>query len=232
VAQRQQEAPPVVVGVPKDPCARTSPQKKKEMPATNAVLHDARYRADGVFCEPPKKLDPVLVANAAAETKAAASQSRWNTGDYHWEERDVLAFARSAAADALTGPGADAALWSDSQGNALEIVDVRLEGDAASNVRKGARILTYALVLVVECRGARNGARLAATLETAEFCHDYAAPPAVSLTTTPLESDAGVAVDRAMKAHEMFAKVLKKKAVPRVAKAVADLRAHLKAHKG
>lgn len=201
------------------------------MPATNAVLHDARYRADGVFCEPPRRLDPAVVATGDA--KPNASQSRWNTNDYHWEERDVLEFARKAvAAELLGADGGRRALWSDSQGNALEIVSCALAGDAASNVRKGKRILTYSLTLTVECVGARNGARLAATFTTDEFCHDDERPAVAALETTALDSEDGVTMDRAMKAHEMFGKVLKKKGTPLVERAVASLRAHLLEHKG
>ena len=42
------------------------------MPATNAVLHDKRYSADGIFCEPPKKLE-----TAVAAAPAQNSQSQW-----------------------------------------------------------------------------------------------------------------------------------------------------------
>ena len=79
------------------------------MPATNAILHDPRYRADGIFCEAPKKLDPAVVAREESEKREHASQSRWNTDDYHWEERDVLEFARTEVAKALEG----AVLWRD-----------------------------------------------------------------------------------------------------------------------
>ena len=48
----------------------------------------------------------------------------------------------------------------------------------------------------------------------------------------PLDSDAGCDVARAMKAHEMFAKVLKKKGLPLVDGAVAALRARLLEAKG
>ena len=106
------------------------------MPATNAVLHDKRYSADGIFCEPPKKLE-----TAAAAAPAQNSQSQWNTNDYHWEERDVTDFARQAVSDRLLN---DRTIWSDANGNILEITAVELTGDAASNVRKGKRILTYA----------------------------------------------------------------------------------------
>ena len=41
-----------------------------------------------------------------------------------------------------------------------------------------------------------------------------------------MESDAGVEVNRAMKAHEMFARVLKKKALPLVEGGCAWLRDH------
>ena len=134
------------------------------MPATNAVLHDKRYSADGIFCEPPKKLE-----TAAAAAPAQNSQSQWNTNDYHWEERDVTDFARQAISDRLLN---DRTIWSDANGNILEIVNVELTGDAASNVRKGKRILTYALRLKVTCEGCRNGARLRGVLESVEFCHD------------------------------------------------------------
>ena len=180
------------------------------MPATNAVLHDKRYSADGIFCEPPKKLDA-----AAAAAPAQNSQSQWNTTDYHWEERDATDFARQAISDRLLN---DRTIWSDANGNILEITAVELTGDAASNVRKGKRILTYSLKLKVTCEGCRNGARLRGVLESVEFCHDDdAREVVVNLATEPMESDAGVEVNRAMKAHEMFARVLKKKALPRVA---------------
>ena len=127
------------------------------MPATNAVLHDKRYSADGIFCEPPKKLD------TAAAPVEQNSQSQWNTNDYHWEERDATDFARQAISDRLLG---DRTIWSDANGNNVEITNVELSGDAASNVRKGKRILTYALRLKVTCEGCRNGARLRGVLES------------------------------------------------------------------
>ena len=195
------------------------------MPATNAVLHDKRYSADGIFCEPPKKLDA-----AAAAAPAQNSQSQWNTNDYHWEERDATDFARQAISDRLLG---DRTIWSDANGNILEITNVELSGDAASNVRKGKRILTYALRLKVTCEGRRNGARLRGVLESVEFCHDdEARDVVVNLATEPMESDAGVEVNRAMKAHEMFARVLKKKALPLVETGCAWLRDHLAEHRG
>ena len=199
------------------------------MPATNAVLHDPRYRADGIFCEAPKKLDPAVVAREESEKREHASQSRWNTDDYHWEERDVLEFARTEVAKALEG----AVLWRDANGGELAVSSATLDGDAASNVRKGRRILTYALTLAVTFRGTRGGARLDATITTREFCHDDdAAAAAPALVTTPLDSDEGCDVARAMKAHEMFAKVLKKKGLPLVDGAVAALRARLLEAKG
>ena len=194
------------------------------MPATNAVLHDKRYSADGIFCEPPKKLD------TAAAPVEQNSQSQWNTNDYHWEERDVTDFARQAVSDRLLG---DRTIWSDANGNLLEIVNVELTGDAASNVRKGKRILTYALKLKVTCEGRRNGARLRGVFSSDEFCHDDdQREVVVNLATEPMESDAGVEVNRAMKAHEMFARVLKKKALPLVEKGCVWLRGHLEEHRG
>ena len=194
------------------------------MPATNAVLHDKRYSADGIFCEPPKKLD------TAAAPVEQNSQSQWNTNDYHWEERDVTDFARQAVADRLLN---DRTIWSDANGNLLEITAVELSGDAASNVRKGKRILTYALRLKVTCEGRRNGARLRGVFSSDEFCHDDdQREVVVNLTTEPMESDAGVEVNRAMKAHEMFARVLKKKALPLVEGGCAWLRDHLAEHRG
>ena len=183
------------------------------MPATNAVLHDKRYSADGIFCEPPKKLD------TAAAPVEQNSQSQWNTNDYHWEERDVTDFARQAVSDRLLE---DRTIWSDANGNLLEIVNVELSGDAASNVRKGKRILTYSLKLKGTCEGRRNGARLRGVFSSDEFCHDDdQREVVVNLATEPMESDAGVEVNRAMKAHEMFARVLKKKALP--SKAIQNL---------
>ena len=194
------------------------------MPATNAVLHDKRYSADGIFCEPPKKLD------TAAAPVEQNSQSQWNTNDYHWEERDVTDFARQAVADRLLN---DRTIWSDANGNLLEITAVELSGDAASNVRKGKRILTYALRLKVTCEGRRNGARLRGVFSSDEFCHDDdQREVVVDLATEPMESDAGVEVNRAMKAHEMFARVLKKKALPLVEGGCAWLRDHLAEHRG
>jgi len=194
------------------------------MPATNAVLHDKRYSADGIFCEPPKKLE------TAAAPVEQNSQSQWNTNDYHWEERDVTDFARQAVSDRLLN---ERTIWSDANGNMLEITAVELSGDAASNVRKGKRILTYALRLKVTCEGRRNGARLRGVFSSGEFCHDDdQREVVVNLTTEPMESDAGVEVNRAMKAHEMFARVLKKKALPRVEGGCTWLRDHLEEHRG
>ena len=194
------------------------------MPATNAVLHDKRYSADGIFCEPPKKLE------TAAAPVEQNSQSQWNTNDYHWEERDVTDFARQAVSDRLLN---ERTIWSDANGNMLEITAVELSGDAASNVRKGKRILTYALRLKVTCEGRRNGARLRGVFSSDEFCHDDdQREVVVNLATEPMESDAGVEVNRAMKAHEMFARVLKKKAQPLVEGGCVWLRDHLEEHRG
>ena len=77
-------------------------------------------------------------------------------------------FARQAISDRLLN---DRTIWSDANGNILEITAVELSGDAASNVRKGKRILTYALRLKVTCAGCRNGARLRGVLESVESCH-------------------------------------------------------------
>ena len=201
------------------------------MPATNAVLHDSRYRADGIFCEPPKKLDPAVVD--VEDGKEQASQSRWNTNDYHWEERDIIEFARKEVAASLVDDESARVVWQDKNGGDLVIVSATLEGDAASNVRKGKRILTYSLTLTVKCEGQRNGARLNATLSTDEFCHDDETPDVpVALKTETLDSDAGVEVQRAMKTHEMFTKVLKKKGQPLVAAAVLKLRETLAREKG
>ena len=66
-----------------------------------------------------------------------------------------------------------------------------------------------------------------------EFCHDDdQREVVVNLTTEPMESDAGVEVNRAMKAHEMFARVLKKKAQPLVEGGCVWLRDHLEEHRG
>ena len=139
-------------------------------------------------------------------------------------------FARQAVSDRLLE---DRTIWSDANGNLLEIVNVALSGDAASNVRKGKRILTYALRLKVTCEGRRNGARLRGVLSSDEFCHDDdQREVVVNLATEPMESDAGVEVNRAMKAHEMFARVLKKKALPLVEGACVWLRDHLEEHRG
>ena len=151
------------------------------MPATNAVLHDSRYRADGIFCEPPKKLDPAVVD--VEDGKEQASQSRWNTNDYHWEERDIIEFARKEVAASLVDDESARVVWQDKNGGDLVIVSATLEGDAASNVRKGKRILTYSLTLTVKCEGQRNGARLNATLSTDEFCHDDETPDFLGLVS-------------------------------------------------
>ena len=70
-------------------------------------------------------------------------------------------------------------------------------------------------------------------LESVEFCHDDdQREVVVNLATEPMESDAGVEVNRAMKAHEMFARVLKKKALPLVEGGCSWLRDHLEEHRG
>ena len=70
-------------------------------------------------------------------------------------------------------------------------------------------------------------------LSSDEFCHDdEKREVVVNLATEPMESDAGVEVNRAMKAHEMFARVLKKKALPLVEGGCAWLRDHLAEHRG
>ena len=112
------------------------------MPATNAVLHDKRYSADGIFCEPPKKLD--AAAAEKAETKAGEkSQSGWNSGDYHWEERDVLEFARAAANAKLVDDADAKVLWADKNGGVLEVVSVEGRADVMPSryprARRGTR---------------------------------------------------------------------------------------------
>ena len=54
------------------------------MPATNAILHDPRYRADGIFCEAPKKLDPAVVAREESEKRW---EGKWETLPAHHESR-------------------------------------------------------------------------------------------------------------------------------------------------
>lgn len=59
--------------------------------------HGKQYYKDGRICEPPKKIEPnESAASTAGEVEtnpnntAAASQSKWNFDDYHWEERDII----------------------------------------------------------------------------------------------------------------------------------------------
>lgn len=195
------------------------------MPATNRVLHDKRYYADGVFCEAPRKLE-----EEAAEADNQLSQSRWNAKDYHWEESDVLPFALQTLRDELE----NVCIWGKDD-DSLKIVAVKLEGTCVSNVRKGKRILTYELTAKCSARGRRAGAGLDAVLSTKrEFCHDE-----------PLkEDDVGISeirllpipenfdTQRAMRTQELFENLLRKKGLKIFFKALSKVCETLQKEKG
>ena len=186
----------------------------EKMPATNAHLHDKSiYYKDGIFCDPPKKV------SANATTSEAPSKG------YHWEERDLLPFALKELKGLLDG----AELWRKGD-DRLVVTKVDLRGDCASSLRKGKRILTYALVATVTLSGARGDAGLEAILTTEEFAHDDTTDLDLTTDTTRLPYE-GKDPDRALKTYELFDNILRRKAKPQVLNAIQDLKQKLQ-HRG
>jgi len=78
-------------------------------------------------------------ASASDEAGAPAGElaegaSVWNRGGYHWEERDLTAWAKERLTALLE------AVEVDVPGGLLKVVEVKeLKGDASSSVRKGAK---------------------------------------------------------------------------------------------
>ncbi|KAJ1455696.1 hypothetical protein M885DRAFT_519401 [Pelagophyceae sp. CCMP2097] len=195
------------------------------MPATNKELHDKRYYADGVVCAAPQKITAVVDENRPIDP--GASQSKWNTNDYHWEERDLLEFARGEFRSVLLS---HPALWSDARsGEALKFVSADVEGHVVSNVRKGRRLLTYALQCSAKLEGSRSGAGLVAALSLPELAYDDPANLGTTVDSKTVQSQIDVAANggcdmlRAMKTHEMLRKLVDKKAKDAFARAVEDL---------
>lgn len=180
---------------------------------TNRALIDPRYYSDGVVCEAPRKLDSV---EAVPEQ---ASSSRWNVNDYHWEERDLLAFARQTLEASLLG----LELWRAGD-ETLKIVALDVDGHCVSNIRKGRRLLTYSLKLAATFHGKRGGAGISAVLR-GEMNHDESLEN-ISIEATP--TDDGSDTHRAMRTHDLFGSLLRKKGRSAMLGAIEDLRVKLK----
>lgn len=199
------------------------------MPATNRALHDRLYYVDGIICEPPKKLEGGDVA-ARGKSTGNLSQSRWNDRDYHWEERDLLAAAKSFVQTELNGT----TLW-DKGNDKLEFVDVKLEGNCVSNVRKGRRILTYDLVVKVKCEGRRGGAGIDAVLTSREVCHDDDLPLVeddIHVHVSPRPLPQGFDTQRAVRTHELFHSLLRKRGRAALVGAIASMCKQIRAKGG
>lgn len=199
------------------------------MPATNRVLHDRLYYMDGIICEPPKKIEGGEAA-ASDQTAGKLSQSRWNDRDYHWEERDLLAAAKGFVQAELEGM----TLWVKGD-DKLVFVDVKLEGNCVSNVRKGRRILTYDLVLKVKCEGRRGGAGIDALLTSREICHDDDSPLVeddIHVHVSPRPLPQGFDTQRAVRTHELFNSLLRKRGRAALVGAVASMCKQVRAKGG
>lgn len=180
----------------------------RAMPSTvtNAHLHDKSiYYKDGIFCEPPKQLT----------TKPEEAKSV-----YHWEERDLLPFAKETWRKSLLG----FVVWQKGS-ESLEIVEASVDGDCASSRRKGKRILTYALVVTAKFHGQRGDAQMHATL-TAEIAHDESGF-AVDVQTDRRDLPDGADPDRAFKSYELFTNLIRRKGKTKFSSAISDLQRDL-----
>lgn len=178
------------------------------MPATNRVLHDKRYYADGVFCEAPRKIEEIVTEKE--EEQQQLSQSKWNAKDYHWEESDVLPFFAQCLRDEVE----NAVLWGKDEEDCLKIEGASVEGTCVSNVRKGRKILTYELRARCRARGRRAEVGIDAVLSTSrEFCHDepLTQEDVVVENMTLLPVPENFDAVRAMRTREMLENVLRKK---------------------
>ena len=93
-APEPQQPEPQQPGQPAEQLAET------EQPAGDGLdragyhfAHQDIYYKDGRICEPPRQIDASEQAAMEADNGTTHSQSRWNTKDYHWEERDLTQFA-------------------------------------------------------------------------------------------------------------------------------------------
>lgn len=86
--------------------------------------------------------------SGAGVGEVAGKASVWNAGAYHWEERNLTAWAHGRLREILLGIEVDV------PGGALNISEVRsLQGDASSSSRKGSQIVVFELKLALAWEG-------------------------------------------------------------------------------
>mmetsp|Transcript_19748 Transcript_19748/g.35730 ORF Transcript_19748/g.35730 Transcript_19748/m.35730 type:complete len:146 (+) Transcript_19748:160-597(+) len=122
---------------------------------------------------------------AAAEAEASsataqASESKWNTNDYHWEERDCTGFATDRLRELVVG----SEVWRDKkvEGDVLSVTGAELDGYASSCVRKGKTINTFEFTVKVTFEGRRGGGALHATVTYADLVRDGSEDPNAEVT--------------------------------------------------
>ena len=168
------------------------------------------------------------------EQTQLGSLSSWNVDDWHWEERDMTAWARSRLQQLLGGISASLG-----KKGSVAVHDVEIpEGFLAINVRKKKLIPIFELTLCVRWRGEFIDTRYGNTvvdgeLRTREFNHDDATAAATEagvnepiwdlrkgLTSTVAhaadEQDGMERMDRRMRHQALLDKTFLKKCVPEV----------------
>jgi hypothetical protein len=86
---------------------------------------------------------------AAGQAPAAASAagSKWNAGNYHWEEKSLKAFAKERLTELLLGVSVAAGTGE------CRVTKAAVEGDAFMNIRKGKKALSYELSVKADWSG-------------------------------------------------------------------------------
>ncbi len=94
-----------------------------------------------------------------AELALGKSESRWNTNDYHWEERNVTERGRARLNELLYGLDL---LRTDT--SFMRISSVEMRGDITSNIRKGKTISHFEIAVVCHVEGQRGPASVTGTI--------------------------------------------------------------------
>ena len=187
---------------------------------------------------PPRYVTLREAAEAEAATAdAQASESKWNTNDYHWEERDCTAWATDRLRELVVG----SEVWRDKkvEGDELTVTGAELDGYASSCVRKGKTINTFEFTAKVTFEGRRGGGALSATATYTDLVRDgtedvgsevevpagvvESKASAVADSTSSTDKDGNivqtevpVSSERAMRCSEMLLKLVTKKGEPAV----------------
>jgi hypothetical protein len=202
--------------------------------------HGQQYYKDGRFCEPPKKIDTAAAASDEPPQPIAASQSKWNTNDYHWEERDISQMVKEMLNQKLLG----VEFWRDkkTENDALVISSCEIEGWAVSNVRKGSTKNLWEFSVKIHFHGLRGGAELAVCVTIPNLDQDinFDVLPQAQIDSQPgknlvfsksldahgnvVEKIVGeVDAERAMKTNELFLNFVRRKGVPLIQTKVTEL---------